>query len=315
MQNNPTISNVVNTSPILKAVDILDFVNMPFPPRESILSPWLFTQGLSMIYAPRGIGKTHVSLNIAYAVASGGEFLGWKAERPQGVLFVDGEMPASLLQERLITIMLSNTKQPRAPLKIVTPDLQSTGIPDLATPQGQDAINKHITDDIKVIIVDNLSTCIHSGKENEGESWLPVQQWALKLRSMGKTVIFIHHSGKGGNQRGTSRREDTLDTVIALKPPFDYSPEHGACFELHYEKSRGLYGDDVAPFKAQLITMDDGTQVWEKQALEESNQEKILQMTKDGMSQTDISNELGVNRSTVSRAVSKLKAEGRLKSE
>jgi hypothetical protein len=30
------------------------------------------------------IGKTHVALGIAYAVASGGEFLGWKArERDQ----------------------------------------------------------------------------------------------------------------------------------------------------------------------------------------------------------------------------------------
>jgi len=63
-------------------------------------------------------------------------------------------------------------------------------------------------------------------------------------------VPFIHHSGKGGEQRGTSRREDVLDTVIALKRPADYSPEQGACFEVHYEKSRGIFGDDVAPFKA-----------------------------------------------------------------
>ena len=106
-----------------------------------------------------------------------------------------------------------------------------------------------------------------------------------------------------------------LDTVIALKRPSDYSPEQGACFEVHYEKSRGLYGDDVAPFKAQLLTGKDGGHEWLKQRLDDTNQEKILQMTKDGMSQADIARELNLNRSTVSRKTAKLKAEGHLPSE
>lgn len=311
MLSNSNVTPMVNTVPMLKAIDLEDFINMKLPEREPILSPWLYSQGLTMIYAPRGIGKTHVSLGIAYAVASGGEFLGWQAEHPSGVLFIDGEMPASLLQERLTEIMLSNDKQPVAPLKIITPDLQPNGIPDLASLEGQAAINNHVTEDIKLIIVDNLSTCVHSGKENEGESWLPVQQWALQLRSQGKSVIFIHHSGKGGNQRGTSRREDVLDTVIALKRPSDYRPEQGACFEIHYEKSRGVFGDAVSPFKAQLFQGEDSSQTWMTQALEDSNQEKILQMLKDGMSQADIARELGLNRSTVSRAAAKLAEEGR----
>lgn len=48
-----------------------------------------------MIYAPRGVGKTHVALGIAYAVTSGGQFLGWQASKPRGVLYLDGEMPAN----------------------------------------------------------------------------------------------------------------------------------------------------------------------------------------------------------------------------
>lgn len=135
------------------------------------------------------------------------------------------------------------------------------------------------------------------------------------MRSLGKSVVFIHHSGKGGNQRGTSRREDVLDTVIALKHPSDYSPEQGACFEVHYEKSRGIFGEAVAPFKAQLLQDEGGAHIWKKQALEDSNQEKIWQMLKDGMSQADIARELNLNRSTVSRAAAKLKEEGRLNPE
>ena len=66
------------------------------------------------------------------------------------------------------------------------------------------------------MILDNLSALCVSGKENEGESWLPVQRWALRLRQRGISVLFVHHAGKGGAQRGTSRREDLLDVVINL---------------------------------------------------------------------------------------------------
>jgi hypothetical protein len=51
-------------------------------------------------------------------------------------------------------------------------------------------------------------------------------------------VLLIHHAGTNGRQRGTSRREDALDTLIALKRPEDYSPEQGARFEVHFEKLR-----------------------------------------------------------------------------
>ena len=68
------------------------------------------------------------------------------------------------------------------------------------------------------------------------------QRWLLSLRRRGVSVLFIHHAGKGGQQRGTSRREDILDTVIALRRPHDYSPKEGARFEVHLEKARGLYG-------------------------------------------------------------------------
>jgi integrase len=43
-----------------------------------------------------------------------------------------------------------------------------------------------------------------------------------------------------------------LDTVIALKRPGDYTPDMGACFEVNFEKARGLFGDDTKPFEARL---------------------------------------------------------------
>jgi putative DNA primase/helicase len=80
-----------------------------------------------------------------------------------------------------------------------------------------------------------------------------MQNWLLKLRRRGISVLLIHHAGVNGRQRGTSRREDALDTVIALRRPEDYSPEQGARFEIHFEKLRNrVEGAGALPFEARL---------------------------------------------------------------
>ena len=78
--------------------------------------------------------------------------------------------------------------------------------------------------DAEVVLFDNVSTLFRTGQENEAESWAPVQNWLLKLRREGRTVVIIHHSNKAKAQRGTSKREDVLDTVLNLRAPSDYEP-------------------------------------------------------------------------------------------
>jgi hypothetical protein len=50
---------------------------------------------------------------------------------------------------------------------------------------------------------------------------------ALLLRRQGKSVFLLHHDGKGGQQRGTSKKEDVLDTVISLRRPPGYTADQG----------------------------------------------------------------------------------------
>ena len=156
--------------PPCNVLSIKDLLSMEIPPRENVLEPWLPAQGLAMVYAPRGVGKTHLSIGIAVAVSSGSKFLTWSAPKPRGVLFIDGEMPLVALQER-VAHAVASIGEPTTPLKFITPDSQDYGMPDLASSSGQAAIAEHITDDIGLIIMDNLSTLVRSGKENESESW------------------------------------------------------------------------------------------------------------------------------------------------
>lgn len=289
----------------LVAINLHELLTRDIPPREHVLAPILPTQGLAMMYAPRGVGKTQVALGIAYAVASGGRFLQWSAPTARRVLYLDGEMPLVAMQERLARIVTDATAEPPAPdyLRLVNPDMQERGF-NLGTEEGRTRLEPLLAD-VALVIVDNISTLASCGRENEAESWLPLQEWALDLRRRGLSVLFVHHAGKGGGQRGTSRREDVLDTVIALRHPSDYDPRNGAHFEVHFEKARGLFGEEVTPFCAQLTASG-----WITQRLDDARDVKILELQKEGLSQTDIAQELGVSKSTISRALKRLKPGG-----
>lgn len=81
-----------------------------------------------MIYAPRGVGKTFIALGIANAVVNGTSFLKWQANKPRGVLYLDGEMPAPQMQERLKMMLKTDSEQASAPFKLLTPDMQEAAM-------------------------------------------------------------------------------------------------------------------------------------------------------------------------------------------
>jgi hypothetical protein len=253
-------------------------------------------------------------MGIAYALASGSEFLDWKAPEPVPVLYLDGEMPGAALRERLARIVASNDREPpEGFLRFMTPDLQPAGVmPNLAEIEGQDAIESQLGD-ARVIVVDNLSCMVRGGKENEGDSWVPIAEWALRMRATGRSVIFIHHAGKGGAQRGTSKREDLLDVVILLKRPADYVATEGARFEVHFEKARSLFGQEVAAIEATLHTDGKGLQEWKTGTVADASEEQMIGLMELGLSQAEVARELGCHRSTVMRTLKKAEAEGRYK--
>jgi AAA domain/Homeodomain-like domain len=286
----------------LVALPVEELLAREIKPREMLLDPILPEQGLAMLYAYRGVGKTYIALGIAAAVASGGSFLRWMAPRPRRVLYVDGELPAKTLQERSAMILagLENVEPAPGSLQFITPDIQQRPIPDLATPEGQRLIEPHL-EGIALLVLDNLSALCRYGKENEGEGWLPVQEWALALRRRGISVLFVHHAGKNFAQRGTSRREDLLDMVFTLKRPANYNPSEGLRCEVHFEKTRGMLGDAAKAFEVQMEAGADGRAIWTLKELEDAKAQHAVALYAEGMSVRDVAEELGISKSTAHR--------------
>ncbi|MGO8755546.1 MAG: AAA family ATPase [Gallionellaceae bacterium] len=294
------------------AVDLHDLAKMEFKPREPLLLPWLHSQDLCMVYAGRGIGKTHFALSVAYAVTTGGKFMDWHATQPRKVLYLDGELLGTVMQNRLLMHL---PKQEPAPgfLHVFTPDLLDIDdlMPDLATSDGQEAINAMIDPNAALVIVDNLSAWARGSKaENDAESRLPIASWVLALRRRGIAVLMVYHAGKGGDQRGTSKREDLLDVVIRLSRPKDYAPEQGARFELVFTKARNLRGTEAEGLELTLKTDVENSASWQWQTLEGSTYQRVVELAKEGLKQAEIARELDINRSTVSRHYHKAEATG-----
>ena len=105
-----------------------------------LLSPVLPEKSLTMLYAPRGIGKSWLGHAIGVAVASGGSLLKWQAPAPRRVLVADGEMPSADLQARLNSILHGlGVDVPNDKLRILAADNSEVGI-NLGSIEGQQAL-------------------------------------------------------------------------------------------------------------------------------------------------------------------------------
>jgi putative DNA primase/helicase len=284
----------------LTPIDIYDLWMMAIPDREVILSPWLAKSDLCMVYAKRGRGKTHFALNVAYAIATGGAYLGWDATRPHKVLYVDGEMKMTDLKRRTVGMRDARSARPEPGFfRFIAADYEREGIPDLSTTAGQQAIRQQLGD-AEVIVFDNLATLVRSGKENDQDGWIPVQNFLLELRRMGIAVLLVHHSGKDETkQRGTSAREDILDISIELGTPADRNSD--AMFTVNFRKSRSIAERDLPSFDAHF---DQQTGAWRRMASSaQARNAQIVAMASSGVKQKDIADLFGLGAPAVSKII------------
>jgi hypothetical protein len=273
--------------PLLTAEQL---ISGPVARRETILDPILATKSLALLYGPRGLGKTFVALGIAWAAASGGSFLNWRADRPHRVLYIDGEMAAADLQARL---KLLGSAPPT--LKFLVADLGRYSLPDLGYYEGQGRLLQ-VWDDPELVILDNLSS-LAGFKTGDPDCWNELQRFLMMQRRDGRSMLLVHHANKKGEQRGTNRREDVLDLVMAIRRPADYQPAEGARFEIHFEKARDLYGEATNPIEARLHVDDLGVARWDCRPVELSELHRVARLLKAGLNATDIACELGISRS------------------
>jgi len=267
MSTNETPKNRIKVRRFDLSLSIDEFLEKKFPHRPMILAPWLKQGTISMVYADRGLGKTWFSLTVAIAVTRGLPIGPWRTVNPVGCLYLDGEMAREDLQSRLRQL-LAGLPSGQAPFHILSSEeLKANNKPtiDLVDEAWRNKILSDLEHDesIRLLIIDNISCLAPRISENSKIPWDDINQWLLELRAIGVAVILVHHTGKNGAQRGTSAREDNIDISIKLSR-IDEDPDfRGATFGIGFTKSRGLCGDDAAPFILRIAEGYAGRLPWE----------------------------------------------------
>ena len=257
--------------------DLIDYIMSPaqlmsaqVAEADYIIKPWLATGSLSMTFAERGTGKSFFVLEIGLAVGAGASLFGcWSVPAQRRVLIIDGEMTLTYLKKRMPLLTHDGNKNGWQNIRFLPCDqLLAAGVAlNIASPDHQQRIDEalHALEHSKefrpdLIILDNLSSLAWGVDENSNSELDPVQRWLLSLRSRGYAVHLIHHSTKDGkSQRGASRREDPLDTIIQLVPDRD---SQFATFDIRFTKIRG---EPPKPrsLRVSLVPMTDGRLKWE----------------------------------------------------
>jgi hypothetical protein len=243
--------------------EIQDFMASDFPDAEPIVrlqgsdTPVFTLSSINQIFAWRGTGKTMLALGLGVGMAQGTELLRWRPTRRIKVLYVEGESRNSQLQQRLRA--LAKGRIDPGYFRLLTYASQINGIPALSTSEGRAAIEAE-TQDAEVLFLDSVST-LGRFPTNEEESWIDFLSWLNHLRQRGFCVIFLHHAGKSGMQRGHSRSEDMLDVSIKLTREGEEECDWLKC-KFEYDKFR----DNPKGIRSLIIEYKEGE--WYCQALE-----------------------------------------------
>jgi putative DNA primase/helicase len=286
-----------------RALTMGELLDRDFPPREQLLPPWLATGSLAMLHAERGAGKTRFVMSVGFAIASGQSFLKWCPSRPARTLYVDGELPATLLQQRVKLLGPATPNFCLLSRDILLREAQVT-IPSLESEEGREFLDAIIErEKAELIVLDSISTLTSSGAENDPDRWAPIQDWALQHRFHGRAIMFIHHEGrKTKSQRGTTKREDVLDTILRLEQlkDEDATGDEVVKFELTFTKCREFHGVDAESLIVHLSTKS-GVAEWTYETKRCHVRERAEELQGEGFTQTEIAEQLNLTQGRVSQ--------------
>jgi hypothetical protein len=293
-------------------LEVRSFKALGLAPKQKILNPWITDPSIVLIYGWRGVGKTFFAMSTLDAITKGEVFGPWKTEYQVPCLFLDGEMPVQDIDNRL------DDSDRKKPLYIYSDAYaNSLGLPraHLAHESWRTKMKSIlVAKKVKLWAIDNLASLASGIDENSKREWDPINGWLLELRFAGISTIMLHHESKEGKQRGTAAREDNIDISIRLKLPHDYTPEDGARFIAHFEKSRVALEDLplIADMEFRLTQNETGQLTWEWGSVKKENRRAVLELIGQDMDQKTICDILSLSKGYVSKIRKKAIKDGYL---
>jgi hypothetical protein len=223
---------------LLSAREWLD-LDIESPP--AYVEPFLHAESITMLFARAGVGKTFAVMDLVRAIATGTRWMGaWETAHIPDVccVLVDGEMPPYQLKKRL-RLMFGDSPPPGLHVLSKQWFHKLGGRGFNITAEATRAALDELLDELapQILILDNKSSLAFGVDENSNTEPEQVIEWLFRLRSRPMAIVMVHHAGKNGEQRGGSRFEDGMDSIIRLEVPKDAQAGDGV-FVASFDKAR-----------------------------------------------------------------------------
>ena len=223
------------------------------PSPTILMSPWLKEGQITIIYANYGVGKSLLSLLVAYMCGlkefdtNDCEIAEWFVKTPTGCLYVDGELGEKEMVERVSQYEWLGTQHRDHKMQILSiPDYQikTEDVFYLGQRKNQLELVTWLKDHptYKLIILDSASTLFGLENENDNSEWgNKVNPFLRDLRALNVACLLLHHSGKSAKTglRGASAMGAMAQNIFKLEPHEKYNVDNGeAWFTLKKDKQR-----------------------------------------------------------------------------
>lgn len=263
------------------------------PEQKQIINPFLHTGTTTMIYAPTGHGKSLFCYHLALEIAQGGEWLGEKATASK-VLYIDGELGRRQFIKRFPQCVRFSP-QLEENLQILFYEQFSDGsLPNMAN------VDTHeywlaLAEPYEVIIIDNYQCAAwRTGKIFSDEDiWMQTQKLLQAFKMSNKATLLVHHTNKTGDQHGTVKKENHVDTDIMLRQFPVQSAHSGVTLELQIKKDRNNFFDNYKELLFEMVLDEYGTKTIVRD-IHRARRNYIRDKLKFGVTITEIATDLKI---------------------
>jgi len=311
----------------LTTLTLNQFVDRNYPPITYYMYPIISNECLGMIFALPGKGKTLFALELAWRCSQGLDFMDWKFNnmiKPPPVLYVEGEMSATQVQDRVSSMVERDRGLKDFDLDnfyiAVLKEQPNESYQKLKTPEGRLNVQNSADEIYKktgkkpIIFLDNVRFLMGNFNEKEGQDWIDFVLWLATLRAKGYSTYFLHHAVNTGEKAsGSGYQDSNLDVNIKLSQPdensaTDHSSDHFTQIQFEFKKMRENVIGQMTPF---IMVVDRNKGSWSKFPVLNKTERKIKSMLDSGKSAKDIINpeKEGMSKANVHKTINKLKGE------
>lgn len=307
-----TDSAGIRQEPVLEPalLDDEQLAGLDIPKRESFMGDWFRASDYGIIFGKRGLGKSWLAMALARHLAEGRDFGPWECPAPRRVVYVDGEMSLDDYRQRVQTLSEGPGSMMTLSHQQVFNRTQKALC--LSDPAQQAELTRLCEQErVDVLFLDNGACLFRGVGENDADSFRDmVEGWLLDLRRRGIAVVLVQHAGRNGAIRGTSKREDAAFWILRLDDAGQPDGGEGARFITRFVKNRNA-SQDPPPMDWHFRPEGAKTLINFKAA---DSMAIFRQWIEDGLeSCSEIAEEMGLSKGTVSKMAKRAEREGWLK--